>query len=78
MSENPRKLKQKISISLGNTNLSNIDKAIARGEFSSVSDAIEKGMVFFFENRNKTAITKEWLLSPEGKETIKAIMRMED
>lgn len=69
------KPKERISISIGHTNLANIKKVIDHGEFSSVSEVIDKALSSFFDNQGKTAITKEWLLSPEGKELIQGIMR---
>lgn len=75
------KPKEKITITIGHTNILNINKAIANGEFSSVSEVIDKGVSFFFENRNKQSEDAqkvaliEWLESQEGEDRIKNIMR---
>lgn len=46
-------------------------------EFASVAGGINTAIRNYFDNRNKTTITKEWLLSEEGREFIKGIARDE-
>lgn len=57
------------------TNRKDAQTSMQNKEFSSVSSLINTALTFYFENRKKTALTKEWLLSDEGKEFIKGIMR---
>lgn len=47
-------------------------------EFSTVTDLINTALAFYFENRNKTNTKDEfklWILSKEGEDYIKGIMR---
>ncbi len=67
--------KERVTISISRGNQKRIDGAIANGEFSNVSEAINEAITVFFVNKGKSSITKEWMISEEGKEYIKSIMR---
>jgi metal-responsive CopG/Arc/MetJ family transcriptional regulator len=67
--------KDRVTISISHGNAKRIDEAIAKGEFSNVSEAINEAITIYFLNTGKTTITKEWLMSEEGREYIKLLMR---
>jgi Arc/MetJ-type ribon-helix-helix transcriptional regulator len=71
----PGKNKEKISFTCDNSNFKNLSDAVSSSEFSSMSEAINKAISFYYENKNKTSVTKEWMVSEEGKEYIKSVMR---
>lgn len=77
----PRKIGDEIPHRMAFTftpqNRKDVQEAMNSKNFSSVAECINTAMRFYFENRNKTAITKEWLLSEEGREFIKDIARDE-
>ena len=78
MSRIPGKNKEKITISCDIGNLKKINEAIEQGLFSSVSETVNKAITFFFENRDKPQKkdeVKEWLVSEEGEDYIKKIIR---
>jgi len=58
-------------------NRNDMEKAMQNKEFASVAGGINTAIRNYFDNRNKTTITKEWLLSEEGREFIKGIARDE-
>ena len=72
------KHKEKITITIDHSNLTRIDSAIAKGEFSNVSETINKAIAYFFENRDKLLgkeDVKEWLISEEGGIYLKKLIR---
>jgi Arc/MetJ-type ribon-helix-helix transcriptional regulator len=73
-----RKPKEKITITIGHINIMNINNAIDNGEFSSVSEAIDKGMSFYFDNRNKPSKDGEfqdYLKSPDGQAILNSAIK---
>lgn len=80
MSRIPGDKKEKITFTCDIGNLRRINTAIQNSEFSSVSEAINKSITFFFENRDKTSDidqVKEWLVSDDGAHYIKDLIRKE-
>nr|WP_321352532.1 hypothetical protein [uncultured Methanoregula sp.] len=75
----PRKVGEEIpermAFTFTPTNRKNVQKSMQNKDFASVSSLINTALTFYFENREKTALTKEWLLSDEGKGLIKEIMK---
>jgi Arc/MetJ-type ribon-helix-helix transcriptional regulator len=71
------KPKEKITITIDHTNLSRVYSAISKGDFSNKSEAINKAIAFFFENRNKTdgQVIKEFMESSEGEELFKRLFK---
>jgi len=55
-----------------------IDSYIGQGEYTSRNEVIRDALLYFFENRNRPDYKdqfKEWLLSEEGEDFIKEILR---
>lgn len=74
----PGTKKVKITFTCDNTNDRNIDDAISRNEFSSVSEAINTAIRFFFENRDKPSGQeqfKAWVVTEEGEEYLLGLFR---
>lgn len=75
----PRKVSEempeRMAFTFTPTNRKETQTSMQNKEFSSVSSLINTALTFYFENREKTSLTKEWLLSDEGKEFIKSLMR---
>lgn len=70
----PGNKKEKITFTCDALNLRSINAAISRDEFSSVSEAINKSISFYFENRDKPS-GREWLISEEGEIYLKDLIR---
>jgi Arc/MetJ-type ribon-helix-helix transcriptional regulator len=77
------KPREKIAITISHGNKKRIDEAIARGEFSNVSETINEATTFFFNNRERVNQLpapirpefKDWLVSEDGKKYLKDIIR---
>jgi hypothetical protein len=67
--------KEKLTIGITPKNMKNIAVVMANNEYSTVTDLINDALANWFENRNKTSVTKEWMVSEEGREYIKSVMR---
>jgi len=66
---------KRLSFTFTPQNRKEMQSAMQNKEFASVAEGINTAIRYYFENREKTTVTKEWLLSEEGEEYIKKIMR---
>lgn len=71
------KPKKQISYKCPHDLLQKINTAIENGESASRNDIITAALRIFFENRNKTpkCDINEWVLSKEGEEYLKNLIR---
>ena len=71
------KPKKQISYKCPHDLLLKINAAIENGEYASRNDIITAALRIFFENHDKTSKgeIKEWLISEEGEEYLKNLIR---
>ncbi len=71
------KPKEQISYKCPHDLVLKINTAIEKGEYSSKNDIITAALRMFFENRDRTTEhrVKEWLVSEEGNEYLKHVIR---
>lgn len=77
----PGKNKEKISFTCDNSNFKNLNGSVESGEFSSMSEGINKAISFFYANKdskNQKMEFKEWIVSEEGEKYLKGIIRSID
>ena len=70
--------KEKITFTCDNSNSRTIDDAISRNDFSSVLEAINTAIRFYFENRDKPSGQeqfKAWVVSEDGEKYMKDLLR---
>jgi hypothetical protein len=56
-------------------NRKDVEEAMKNNKFANVSGCINTALRFYFDSKTNPPLTKEWMLSDEGKEYIKNIMR---
>ena len=72
------KTKERITFSCDPIPFKKIRASIENGEFSTVTDLINTALVFYFENRDKSALGREikaYLESPEGEVLFKHLIQ---
>jgi hypothetical protein len=64
---------KRLSFTFTHQNRKSVQTAMQNKEFTTVAECINTCIRVYFENHGKTVVTKEWMVSEEGKEYIKSI-----
>lgn len=72
------KAKDRITFSCDPIPFKKIQASVEKGEFSTVTDVINTALIFYFENRDKSALgreIKEYMESPDGETLFKYLIQ---
>ena len=72
---NPRRSRKPTTYRMPADIETKVTKILDSGEFDNLAAIYSTAIRYWLDNRGKNTLTKEWLLSKEGKEMIQGIMR---